>query len=95
MQKAAEEVKENLDSNKPNTQFCFIQDLSPSPSPQPLLSNTPSTATTATATTGGGGTAGGAAGGTVGGGGQSGSGDRRKACMSILNPDSGVGERDG
>ena len=86
MQKAAEEVKENLDSNKPNTQFCFIQDLSPSPSPQPLLSNTPSTATTAT-----GGTAGG---GTAGGGGQSGSGDRRKACMSILNPDSGAGERD-
>ena len=37
VQQAAEEVKENLDSNKPDTHFCFIQEEpASSPSPQPL-----------------------------------------------------------
>ena len=34
VQRAAEEVKENLDTNKPNTKFCFIQD-EPHPPQQP------------------------------------------------------------
>ena len=62
VQKSAEEVKENLDANRPHTKFCFIQES------QEALEV-----------------------GEVEGGGNSGEGERMKATMNILNPDSGIG----
>ena len=58
---AAEEAKENLDVNKPDTKFCFIQEPSTEPHQQLVVQED----------------------------------GRRKAAMNILNPDSGLGEREG